>query len=126
MASSAGYRLLDQASTDLDIEPEENETASLQQTSAMGKQLGTFRAAYVVALCAIGSFLFAYVSLLRGERCCGPLTSSRILALSAAYSLYHHFSKTSGIPELRKPMSTRTVFQFCKPAPFLAASSSGP
>ena len=26
----------------------------------MGKALGTFRATYVVALCTIGSFLFAY------------------------------------------------------------------
>src|ERR1700722_9299342 len=31
-----------------------------QLTSEMGKRLGTFRAIYLVALCSMGSFLFAY------------------------------------------------------------------
>jgi MFS family permease len=31
-----------------------------QLTAAMGKRLGTFRAVYLVALCSMGSFLFAY------------------------------------------------------------------
>ncbi len=67
MASSVRYQLLGQASTDPDIESEEDETAPLQQSSAMGKRLGTFRAVLVVALCAIGSFLFAYVSVIESE-----------------------------------------------------------
>ncbi|KAK4944930.1 hypothetical protein LTR10_015849 [Elasticomyces elasticus] len=54
MSSSAGYHLLQQGDTsDSTPSPTAHETA-------MGKRLGTFRACYVVALCCIGSFLFAY------------------------------------------------------------------
>ncbi|RMZ83277.1 hypothetical protein DV738_g1397, partial [Chaetothyriales sp. CBS 135597] len=59
--SSAGYRLLDGAPPDAD----EDEGAGLDviplgHASVGGKRLGLFRAIYVVALCATGSFLFAY------------------------------------------------------------------
>jgi sugar porter (SP) family MFS transporter len=53
-ASSAGYRLLDQQSSEAD------QPSGGYLRSTMGKRLGTFRAIYVVAVCAIGSFLFAY------------------------------------------------------------------
>lgn len=83
MPSSAGYQLLEQndsivadsipdpgvgSSSNLHIgaETDFNQTLLVQDTSqqakTMGKQLGTIRAWYVVALCSIGSFLFAYVS----------------------------------------------------------------
>ena len=58
MASSTGYHLVGEAFVGSEHQPEE--VSSFEQRSAMGKQLGTFRAIYVVALCAIGSFLFAY------------------------------------------------------------------
>jgi hypothetical protein len=61
MASSATYHLLGQSPTDPDTEPEEDESAPTQQASEMGQRLGTLRAIYVVAVCTIGSFLFAYV-----------------------------------------------------------------
>jgi MFS family permease len=52
--SSAGYRLLDQG------ESSDAPAISTKEEIKMGKALGTFRACYVVALCCIGSFLFAY------------------------------------------------------------------
>ncbi|KIW41398.1 uncharacterized protein PV06_06960 [Exophiala oligosperma] len=55
MSSLATYHLLDQA------ESSESSDSPTQQTNlAMGKRLGLFRACYVVGLCCIGSFLFAY------------------------------------------------------------------
>ncbi|KIW99125.1 uncharacterized protein Z519_00788 [Cladophialophora bantiana CBS 173.52] len=53
-SSSAGYQLLQQGDTP-DTAP-----AATEQEITMGKSRGTFRACYVVALCCIGSFLFAY------------------------------------------------------------------
>ncbi|KAJ9605350.1 hypothetical protein H2200_010007 [Cladophialophora chaetospira] len=53
-SSSSGYHLLRQG------EPSEAPSASTEEEIKMGKTLGTFRACYVVALCCIGSFLFAY------------------------------------------------------------------
>lgn len=57
MASSAGYRLLYEPPASSATDQESDIPPS---TSKMGKRLGTFRAVYVVALCAIGSFLFAF------------------------------------------------------------------
>ncbi|EXJ91290.1 hypothetical protein A1O1_04400 [Capronia coronata CBS 617.96] len=54
MVSSAGYRPVRQGETS-----EESPTPT-EQEAVMGKRLGLFRAYYVVALCSIGSFLFAY------------------------------------------------------------------
>ncbi len=53
-SSSTGYQLVQQS------EHFEPSSASSEQEIEMGKALGTFRACYVVALCCIGSFLFAY------------------------------------------------------------------
>jgi MFS family permease len=53
-SSSGGYHLLDQG------ESSSSPTQATEQEIKMGKTLGTFRACYVVALCCIGSFLFAY------------------------------------------------------------------
>lgn len=53
-SSSTGYQLLHQG------ESSEATPAPTEQETIMGKRLGTFRACYVVALCSIGSFLFAY------------------------------------------------------------------
>ncbi|KIW29925.1 uncharacterized protein PV07_05710 [Cladophialophora immunda] len=53
-SSSAGYQLLQQGDTP------ETAPAATEEEINMGKSLGTFRACYVVALCCIGSFLFAY------------------------------------------------------------------
>ncbi|KAK5452840.1 hypothetical protein LTS15_006988 [Exophiala xenobiotica] len=54
MSSSAGYRLLQQG------ESSESSPPQSEEHIIMGKRLGVFRASYVVALCCIGSFLFAY------------------------------------------------------------------
>ncbi|KAK5202492.1 hypothetical protein LTR72_011785 [Exophiala xenobiotica] len=54
MSSSAGYRLLQQG------ESSESSLPQSEEDIIMGKRLGVFRASYVVALCCIGSFLFAY------------------------------------------------------------------
>ena len=57
MASSfslRGYHLLHQG------ESSESALIATEREIEMGKALGTFRACYVVALCCIGSFLFAY------------------------------------------------------------------
>jgi MFS family permease len=40
--------------------PLNTDASEPQPTAAMGKRLGTFRATYLVALCSMGSFLFAY------------------------------------------------------------------
>jgi sugar porter (SP) family MFS transporter len=53
-SSASGYQLLQQG------EPSEPPTTRTAQDLKMGKSLGTFRACYVVSLCCIGSFLFAY------------------------------------------------------------------
>ena len=60
-SSSATYHLLGQSSTDLDTEVDEGQVERDATTVKMSQRLGTFRAVYVVALCCIGSFLFAYV-----------------------------------------------------------------
>lgn len=62
-SSSAAYHLLVQSSTDPDTELDHDEASPDPEVTKMGKRLGTFRAVYVVALCSIGSFLFAYVCL---------------------------------------------------------------
>ena len=62
-SSSTAYHLLGQSSTDPDTELDHDEPSPDPSTINMGKRLGTFRAVYVVALCSIGSFLFAYVCL---------------------------------------------------------------
>lgn len=54
MSSSAGYRLLQQG------EISDAFSSPTAPDTTMGKQLGLFRACYVVGLCCIGSFLFAY------------------------------------------------------------------
>jgi MFS family permease len=41
-------------------QPVDTDASAPQSTAAMGKRLGTFRAIYLVALCSMGSFLFAY------------------------------------------------------------------
>jgi MFS family permease len=41
-------------------QPLNTDSSEPQSTAAMGKRLGTFRAIYLVALCSMGSFLFAY------------------------------------------------------------------
>ena len=60
-SSSVAYHLLGQSSTDPDIEPDPPQASLDPIVIKMGKQLGTFRAVYLVAICSIGSFLFAYV-----------------------------------------------------------------
>ena len=40
--------------------PLNTDASEPQPTAAMGKRLGAFRATYLVALCSMGSFLFAY------------------------------------------------------------------
>ena len=62
MSSSASYHLVGESSTDPDLTIDHQDNDSLQPRSEMGYRLGVFRACYVVALCSIGSFLFAYVS----------------------------------------------------------------
>ena len=59
--SSAAYHLLGQSSTDPETELDDHEAEPDATEIKMGQRLGTFRAVYVVALCCIGSFLFAYV-----------------------------------------------------------------
>lgn len=54
MSSSTGYRLLQQG------ESSESPPLPTEQETIMGKKLGLFRAWYIVGLCSIGSFLFAY------------------------------------------------------------------
>jgi hypothetical protein len=61
MSSSVAYHLVGQSSTDPDPDFDDDDTVSNAETVAMTQRLGTFRAVYVVALCSIGSFLFAYV-----------------------------------------------------------------
>lgn len=58
MSSSTGYHLVGEPSDRNDGDDDSN---SIQLQTAMGYRLGVFRACYVVALCSIGSFLFAYV-----------------------------------------------------------------
>lgn len=62
MSSSASYHLVGESSTDPDLTNDDQDSDSLKPRSEMGYRLGVFRACYVVALCSIGSFLFAYVS----------------------------------------------------------------
>lgn len=62
MSSSAAYHLLGESSTDpVDTDLDEDELSLRADVVNMSQRLGTFRAVYVVALCSIGSFLFAYV-----------------------------------------------------------------
>jgi hypothetical protein len=68
MSSSVAYHLVGQSSTDPDPDFDDDETSSNAETVAMTQRLGTFRAVYVVALCSIGSFLFAYVGHLKANQ----------------------------------------------------------
>lgn len=57
-SSAAGYHLLDASTNSQHLD--EASQQRLPPASKMAKRLGTFRAVYVVSLCAIGSFLFAF------------------------------------------------------------------
>lgn len=67
-SSSAVYHRLDQAdsSSASSLQDHESDDNEVEEESpdfefdGMSNKLGTFRAIYVVALCSIGSFLFAY------------------------------------------------------------------
>lgn len=61
MSSSTAYHLVGESSNHTDLETDEDDASPVQRGTDMGYRLGVFRACYVVALCSIGSFLFAYV-----------------------------------------------------------------
>jgi len=71
---STGYQLVDQPPSEV---PED--------AIMMGKKLGTFRAVYLVALCSMGSFLFAYVSNHMLDSCFGKIMSLPIESNSNLY-----------------------------------------
>lgn len=72
MSTSVGYQLLEQSPDSAGPSSDQIRIFNRDNPN-MGKALGTFRAVYVVALCSIGSFLFAYVS---GEKA-SPICSQR-------------------------------------------------
>ena len=66
MSNATSYHLLGESSTSPDIDDDNDDNDEVDSpllitSTKMGKRLGTFRVFYLVALCCIGSFLFAYV-----------------------------------------------------------------
>lgn len=61
MSTSTAYHLVGQSSSDPDPDLDHDEVEQDPTAAKIGKRLGAFRAVYLVALCCIGSFLFAYV-----------------------------------------------------------------